>query len=216
SAEGTPPSDLHAEMIKQITERYDIGKEALLKLLDDKEVINRSNVFKKSGFDYIKTHYPLIFDGVNPHKIRRFEDVKKKVSIRTEKYRELQALWEKINEKVILEYKFENEEAFKTMFVNFLQENNGFSIEGFNENTQTIVLKDKVAGVAEESVACDEPTPLPTMKYSDFLKALSSRLTLNLKTLHQAFIESNTKFKKQLNQKTPLSTTQIFNKTILT
>jgi hypothetical protein len=35
SAEGTPPSDLHAEMIKQITERYDIGKEALLKLLDD-------------------------------------------------------------------------------------------------------------------------------------------------------------------------------------
>jgi hypothetical protein len=26
----------------------------------------------------------------------------------------------------------------------------------------------------------------------------------------------NTKFKKQLNQKTPLSTTQIFNKTILT
>jgi hypothetical protein len=27
---------------------------------------------------------------------------------------------------------------------------------------------------------------------------------------------SNTKFKKQLNQKTPLPTTQIFNKTILT
>jgi type III restriction enzyme len=202
SAEGTPPSDLHAEMIKQITERYDIGKEALLKLLDDKEVINRSNVFKKSGFDYIKTHYPLIFDGVNPHKIRRFEDVKKKVSIRTEKYRELQALWEKINEKVILEYKFENEEAFKTMFVNFLQENNGFAIEGFNENTQTIVLKDKVAGVAEESVAYDEPTPLPTMKYSDFLKALSGRLTLNLKTLHQAFIESNIALNPHLNHST--------------
>jgi hypothetical protein len=41
------------------------------------------------------------------------------------------------------------------MFVNFLQENNGFAIEGFNENTQRIVLKDKVAGVVEESVACD-------------------------------------------------------------
>jgi restriction endonuclease len=38
--------------------------------------------------------------GLAHHKIRRFEDVKKKVSIRTEKYRELQALWEKINEKV--------------------------------------------------------------------------------------------------------------------
>jgi hypothetical protein len=35
------------------------------------------------------------------------------------------------------------------------------------------------SGVVEESVACDEPTPLPTMKYSDFLKALSGRLTLN-------------------------------------
>ncbi|VVM28133.1 hypothetical protein BSPWISOXPB_1291 [uncultured Gammaproteobacteria bacterium] len=30
------------------------------------------------------------------------------------------------------------------------------------------------------------------------------------------FLISNTKFKKQLNQKTPLPTTQIFNKTILT
>jgi type III restriction enzyme len=65
------------------------------------------------GFDFIKQNYPKIFEGVNSNKVRKATDPKKKVVVRTEKYQELKDLWEKLNEKVILEYKFDNEAKFQ-------------------------------------------------------------------------------------------------------
>ena len=64
---------------------------------------------KTGGFDFIKQNYPRIFEGVNSNKVRKATDPKKKVVVRAEKYQELKDLWEKLNEKVILEYKFDNE-----------------------------------------------------------------------------------------------------------
>lgn len=130
SMENTPEK-LDEKMLSKICELYETTEDDLFEILDENNVVTRSNKFKEGGFDFIKHNYPKIFEGVGSNKVRKSTDKKKQVSIRTEKYSELKELWEKLNEKVILEYKFEKEDKFKSLFVNFLNEqNSNFTIEG--------------------------------------------------------------------------------------
>jgi type III restriction enzyme len=92
---------------------------------------------------------------------------------------------------VILEYKFDKEDTFKTLFVNFLNEQKGnFTIEGIKERTAQIEITDNIARVREEqTIYGNEITPISTMKYSSFLKELAKVLNINIKTLNQSFID---------------------------
>lgn len=198
------PVSLTTEMIKKICEKYNLTDEELLEVLDENNVITRTNKFKDGGFDFIKSHYPLIFEGVNSSKIRKATDPQKKITIRTEKYTELKALWEKLNEKVVLEYQFENENKFKELFTAYLKtENNQFEIGGITEMIQKIEIKNNTATVSDAVTAgYGKRTTISTMKYSDFLKLLAKELNINIKTIHQSFIDSGTDINKFLNQTT--------------
>lgn len=195
------PEKLDDRIIKKIYETYKTTEDDLFEILDDNNVVTRSNKFKEGGFDFIKQNYPKIFEGVGSNKVRKSNDKKKQVSFRPEKYSELKELWEKLNEKVILEYKFDNEEKFKFLFVNFLNEQKGnFTIEGIKERTAQIEITDNIAGVREEqAIYGNEITPISTMKYSSFLKELAKVLNINIKTLHGSFIDSNVDINKFLN-----------------
>src|SRR5690554_4113897 len=102
------PEKLTPNIISKICDMYQKTEEDLLEQLDENNLITRSNNFKEGGFDFIKNNYPSIFEGVGSNKVRKASDTKKQITVRTEKYQELKDLWEKLNEKVILEYKFEN------------------------------------------------------------------------------------------------------------
>jgi len=194
------PEKLHDNMIRKICELYKTNEDDLLTLLDEKNLITRTNSFKRGGFEYIKQHYPRIFEGVNSNKVRKATDTKKKMNIRTEKYQELKELWEKLNEKVILEYNFENEEAFQSLFTAFLTENeNQFTPEGFREMEKKLAFEAGKAIIKEDESAYSSFTPTSSLKYSTFLKELSKVLNMNLKTLHQSFIAANTKINEYLN-----------------
>ena len=197
------PEKLDEKMIKLIIEKYDVKDENELfqELIVKEKVIDFSHKFLEGGFDFIKQNYPKIFEGVGSNKVRKSTDKKKKVSIRTEKYTELKELWEKLNEKVILEYKFEKENQFKRLFVNFLNEqNSNFTREGIKERTAQIEIMDNKANVKDEQeVYGNEITPISTMKYSRFLKELAKSLNINIKTLHRSFIDANIGINKFLN-----------------
>jgi type III restriction enzyme len=195
------PEKLSESIIKKICELYETTEEDLFEILDDNNVVTRSNKFKEGGFDFIKQNYPKIFEGVGSDKVRKSTDKKKQVSVRTEKYTALKELWEKLNEKVILEYKFDKEDKFKSLFINFLNEQKGnFTIEGIKERTAQIEITDNIAGVREEqAIYGNEITPISTMKYSSFLKELSKVLNINIKTLHGSFIDSDVDINKFLN-----------------
>lgn len=195
------PDKLSAEMIKKICELYDTNEEDLLQLLDDNDVIKRNNDFKANGFTYIKHNYPKIFEGVNSTKVRKATDDKKKITIRTDKYSELKDLWEKLNEKVILEYKFDKETEFKNLFTEFLKAQKGnFTIDGVSERVAKVEIKDDRAIVNEaESIYGRNVATISTMKYSDFLKELSKILNINLTTIHQSIIDAGTDINKHLN-----------------
>ncbi len=198
------PDKLSEQMIKKICELYETTEDELLEVLDTNNVITRTNSFKTGGFDYIKQNYPRIFEGVNSNKVRKATDPKKKVVVRTEKYQELKDLWEKLNEKVILEYKFDNEADFKTLFTEFLKaQKDNFTSDGINERISKVEIKDNKAVVNEpESVYNRKTATISIMKYSDFLKELSKILNININTLHQSIIDAETDINKYLNQTT--------------
>ncbi len=198
------PEKLSENMIKKICELYKIYDDDLIDELIDNKAIRSSHKFLEGGFDFIKQNYPRIFEGVNSNKVRKATDLKKKVMVRTEKYQELKELWEKLNEKVILEYKFDNENGFKKLFTDYLIAQSGnFTDEGVNERISKIEMKDNKAVANEpESVDGRHILTISTMKYSDFLKDLSKILSINIKTLHQSIIDSGTDINACLNMTT--------------
>ena len=192
------------DIIRKICDSYETIEEDLLELLDKKNLITRTNKFKENGFEYIKENYPLIFEGVGSNKVRKSGSKKKEITIRTEKYQELKALWEKLNEKVILEYKFKNETIFKNILKDFLNEQKyNFQKKGIKERKTKIEFKDKTAVSTEEiSILNNEITPISTMKYSEFIKELAKILNINLKTLHNSFKDSKIEINQYLNNST--------------
>jgi len=198
------PDKLTDQMIKKICELYETTEDELLEVLDANNVITRTNSFKTGGFDYIKQNYPRIFEGVNSNKVRKATDPKKKVVVRTEKYKELKDLWEKLNEKVILEYKFNNEASFKTLFTEFLKaQKDNFISDGINERISKVEIKNNKAVVYEpESVYNRKTSTISILKYSDFLKELSKMLNINITTLHQSIIYARIDINKYLNHTT--------------
>lgn len=200
------PVSLTDNMIKQIIEKYEFADENTLlqKLIMEDKVIDFSRKFLQGGFDFIKQNYPRIFEGVNSNKVRKATDPKKKVVVRIEKYQELKDLWEKLNEKVILEYKFDNEAEFKTLFTEFLNtQKDNFTSDGINERVSKIEIKDNKAIANEPESVYNRKTPnISIMKYSDFLKELSKSLNINISTLHQSIIDAGTEINKYLNQTT--------------
>ncbi|MDD2200676.1 MAG: type III restriction-modification system endonuclease, partial [Bacteroidales bacterium] len=200
------PEMLTDDMVKQIIEKYEFDDANVLlqKLIMEDKVIDFSRKFLEGGFDFIKQNYPRIFEGVNSNKVRKATDPKKKITVRTEKYQELKDLWEKLNEKVILEYKFDSEEVFKSLFTEFLKaQKNNFTSDGINERISKIEIKDNKAIANEpESIYNRKTATISIMKYSDFLKELSKILNININTLHQSIIDSGTDINKYLNQST--------------
>ncbi len=136
-------------------------------------------------------------------KLEKKQITKEKIKIRVEKYAELKELWEKLNEKVVLEYKIKNEKEFENLFISFLEKNTSFSIEGVQKRTIQIDIENSQA-VANEEISIEENkiTPLVTMNYDDFLKQLSKVLHINIKTIHKSFTETKIEINKYLNQST--------------
>ena len=198
------PEKLTDNIIKKICDLYETTEDDLLEVLDEQNIVTRTNKFKDGGFDYIKKNYPRIFEGVGSNKVRKSTDVKKKISVRTEKYKELKDLWEKLNEKVILEYKFDKEATFQTLLTDFFKtQKKHFTIEGIKERKSKIEIKDEQAVSTEEiSVLDNEITPVSILKYSEFLKELSKALNINLKTINQSFIASKIEINQYLNPTT--------------
>lgn len=211
------PEKLTDDIIQKITVSYGVTEDDLLEELDDKGIIKRNNTFKEGGWGYIKQHYPNIFQGVNSSKIRKATDAPKKISVRTEKYAELKSLWEKLNEKVILEYKFDDEKQFEALLKAFFVElKNRFKVEGLKHREKKIIIQDYEALLdAEVSIFDDEITPVSTMLYSDFIKELAKVLHINLKTIHQAFVDAGIEIDKYLNASTIRIIKQGFNEFLM-
>ncbi len=194
---------LNEKMIRQISQIYKIDEETLLERLDEAGVITRTNRFKDGGFEYIKKHFPLIFDGVDSKKVRKATQEKKRVKIRTDKYSELKDLWEKLNEKVLLEYKFDSEDEFEELLIDFFKDSRAYLFEdGVVERKIEVDIDDDRAYSKEISTIKAERVHIPLMEYREFIQDLAKSINVNLITLHRAIISSGLDIKPALNRMT--------------
>ncbi len=199
------PDKLHENMIKLIYEKYHIAEDKLLETLDDKKLIKRTNEFLKGGFEYIKANYPKIFEGVDSNKIRMAKATgeKSKANIRKQKYPLLKELWEKLNQKVVLQYNIKDEKEFKKLFVDFLTNHTALCVAQLREKKIKVEIKDSQATAYEYvNITDDDIIAISTMRYDDFLRQLSSALYINPKTLHGCFVDTDTQIQRYLNQTT--------------
>lgn len=220
SIQSTSPIALDDNTIQAILNKYSnqfSNENDLLKyLIMDKKVIDFSRKYIEKGYEFITANFPEAFNNLS-NKIRKSTDAPKKISVRTEKYAELKALWEKLNEKVILEYKFDDENQFKVLLKDFfvgLKER--FKVEGLKHREKKIIIQDYGALLDEEvSIFDNEITPVSTMLYSDFIKELAKVLHINLKTIHGAFVDAGIEIDQYLNASTIRIIKQGFNEFLM-
>ena len=74
----------------------------------------------EGGFEKTKALYPNVFEkSLNTNKIRSANKKPSKVTFRTAQYSEVKKLWEKINQKVVLEYKINGETEFQQLLKSY-------------------------------------------------------------------------------------------------
>lgn len=184
---------LEENVISWILKAYSefLDEEALLNSLDDSGIINRKNEYKEGGFSRLKELYPLAFSkGLKQGKVTTSDKSKLKTTIRHGKYDELKALWEAINQKVVLEYKLEADNDFKKLFFDYLIEHKDQFVKtgSLSQQQRLIVEKNKVTFRNEASIK-SEILPFKMMGYQAFLMNLSKETALSITMLHEVFVE---------------------------
>ena len=182
---------LSDELIQAICNSYEnLENDSLLNELGGKGIIDFSRNFKENGFNELKKLYPQAFidRGVRKSKIINSGDEKQMAHIRTGKYDELKELWEKINQKAILQYNIKDEKTFLDLLASFLKENkSNFKVGAVVSKEQTMKFDGNMAYYETSFNISEEILPISYMKYGEFLLKLSSELKANINTLHQAF-----------------------------
>jgi len=184
------PTKLNEFLIKKILETYSSiyqDEESLLDVLDDAKIIKRNNDFKEGGFERLKTLFPLVFaNALKGDKVRSGDRTsREKVTMRTGKYDELKQLWEMINQKVILEYKIEDETAFAELLKGYFLENvDKFKPSGMVTHSSKLAFENRVAYYKAIDSIDNTIMPIVTMSYREFLFDLANAISANVNTLH--------------------------------
>jgi type III restriction enzyme len=185
------PEKLNKEMIEKIVNVYGLCEDEILEKLDELKAIKRNNDFKEGGYEATKVLFAEAFEqGLQKGKIRRGDEQNTQARLRAGKYAELKELWESINQKVILEYKIEDEAQFKGLLKGYFLENKErFEIQGVKTKTARLEFENSVAFYQEIESIEDKILAVVTMNYKAFLLELSSVLSVNMLTLHEVFVE---------------------------
>ena len=208
--------ELTEDMIRLVALKFGISKDEILKRLDEECAINRSNKFLEGGYEKFKEIYPLR-NGNLLQKIRNVEDKKKGVKIRPAMFTELKELWERLNERAILEYMIKDESEFGKIFSDFLSNRkdifkpSGLEVQRFGVNA----TKGGMSVVNISSVE-DKIEPINTLTYKEFLVKLSDVICARLDTLYIAFEKcKEVDIKNYLNLSTIYALKNEFNRYLL-
>ncbi|BAS67568.1 type III restriction-modification system endonuclease [Bathymodiolus septemdierum thioautotrophic gill symbiont] len=175
-------------MIDDIKNTYGVDENELLERLDELDAIKRSNDFKDGGYRKLQNLYP-INNALDKGKVRNNNTTKSKTTIRKAKYQELKILWETINQKVVLEYKIDNEEQFLQLLTGYFKDNlKEFRLQGIALKTQKIAFNNAQAYYQDLDITKNELIPIVTMGYKEFLIALAGKININLNTIHSVFL----------------------------
>ena len=208
--------ELTKDLIRLVALKFGLSEDEILKRLDEECAINRSNKFLEGGYEKFKEIYPLR-NGNLSQKIRNVEDKKKGIKIRPAKFTELKELWERLNERAILEYMIKDESEFGKIFSDFLSNRkdifkpSGLEVQRFGVNATKSGMS-----VVNISNIKDEIELINTLNYKDFLVKLSDAICMRIDTLHRTFVKfKEADIKNYLNLSTIYILKNEFNRYLL-
>ncbi|PEJ62412.1 type III restriction-modification system endonuclease [Bacillus toyonensis] len=133
--------------------------------------------------------YPILNKELKGNKIRKSEDTQKRVTIRQSNYNEFKELWEKINQKVFIDYKIGSEKEIQCLLLEVLKETN------LQEN-DTIVISDqrlekKDSNVFAQVTGTSYYEYTENLPYNQFLDIVSRGTSIPYQTIHNALVQFN-------------------------
>lgn len=182
-------STLKGRLLEEYVE-FDNDEDKLLEKLIELGIITVSQKFKDGGYETLKANFPHVFkSGLKKGKVKNAGAQKTKATIRTGKYAELKELWERISEKVVLEYKVKDEVQFKSLFLDYMKTaQKDFNVEGSVSTIQRLTITDDEAAFEEEQSLDAEVLPFVMMNYQSFVRKVAEAVSLNSATVHSVFM----------------------------
>ncbi|MCX5773197.1 MAG: type III restriction-modification system endonuclease [Fusobacteria bacterium] len=195
-------------VLSKIAEVYGKNEEALLIELLSNKWINSKKEYINDGFMQIKNKFSLVFETVDQNKVKSSKTPKQMVRVRTEKYGELQKLWEEINQKALIRYDFKSDDEYQTllntMIVEF-REKEQFETVGIELNSQRLEKGETITARKMDSIS-NVRYSLSHLSYYEFLLALEKGMKTPIQTLHKMFLHLDengyTQIKTDVREKT--------------
>lgn len=208
------------DVIRAIRDVYDYDNVLVLEQdLFAKEIIDGDKNYTVDGYSKLIEKFPLITNTLKKGKVSIENETSNYTSIRKENFQNLKELWEEINSRVIIEYKFKDENFVKSIFVDSISEI--FNTKGHLFETERHLKKVNESEITFDLKRSAETLgqQVSTMKYGEFLKVNADKLGINIETIHAGFIELLERgivdINDHLNYETTRKIKQAFNEYIL-
>ena len=180
---------LSDELIEGIVKLYKEDRKKLVARLILDDIIDDNKKFINNGLEKLKEMYPLVFEKekVYENKIKKADKkVKSKVKVRVGKYDKLKEVWEKINQKALMEIKVDSEEKFEKLFYNFFKNRDDFVENRVYFEAKKVVVNDDV--YVENKRIEEEFSAIKNLSYKEFVLEVSKLCKINVNTAHKVFL----------------------------
>jgi len=178
---------LRDEVVKKVAESLGYSFDVLKGGLMFKGYIDDDLNIKEEKREELFTEYPLLASGLVKGKIlNKNKDESAKIKIRKDKYAELAAFWERINQKYFITYgRFSDEELIDEAHKIFEK---GIGKSVTIKSTRAEIVKSQTA-VNKREVAGTELVIDDRLPYNTFLKKIYERTNLPINIIHKALVK---------------------------
>ncbi|MFD0084671.1 type III restriction-modification system endonuclease [Priestia megaterium] len=181
---------LSDHQLKLLAKEYNKTDDDLFNELRTAGFIDRKQNIMIERIEELFIQYPSLKKGLKDNKIRKGDSNKKEVTVRQSHYNEFKELWERINQKVFIDYKIGNEEDIQRLFIEVLkekdiQEKDSVVVYDYRIEKQHTNVAMRVSG--QSYYEYDQQLP-----YNYFLDTVSTGTSIPYQTIHNAIVKFNT------------------------
>uniref|UniRef100_UPI0007511690 type III restriction-modification system endonuclease n=1 Tax=Treponema endosymbiont of Eucomonympha sp. TaxID=1580831 RepID=UPI0007511690 len=221
--------DADSKTLEQDKKAYSKAKNDLLKHLDELNIINRDDTFKKGGYQKLLEEYPNLVAALNKNKVTEGSGNRKparpKTKLRVENWEKIRGFWKKVTQRYMLEFERLKEGELEKLLKDVLSAGTDKGIfvkpriRAVSE--QLSVTRDDGASahspLAADRVSLTESvafldSALGTLRYGEFLRQIHKQTLIPLLLLERKIGEHLRELHKAGNEVDPfLNTTTVAN-----
>jgi type III restriction enzyme len=182
------------EMIQIIADSRKTPRNDLLKILEQKNIIDRSNYFKENGYEKLLKEYPeLLQTQLESNKVTSptIKNKRTKIKLRTDNWKKIADFWNIISRRYMVSFERLAESEWEKLVQKVLNEDNLFYENSINiKKYSTEKNIDNDSGVnslkmTEQNIPVNIKTDIGVMRYGDFIRKLHGRTCIPVSILHR-------------------------------